>query len=77
MNCIFHEINAVDDNGEVHYDKLKRLVPDDLKQFIQPILDACEPHVPKGGTQCERAWSWHVCFKESDPTVSKSPRFCL
>ncbi|XP_023299237.2 pheromone-binding protein-related protein 6-like [Lucilia cuprina] len=67
MNCLFHEVNVVDDNGEVHYEKMKRLIPDDLNKFIQHIIDACESHVPKGATQCERAWSWHVCFKETDP----------
>nr|BAN59718.1 odorant-binding protein [Delia antiqua]BAS69449.1 odorant-binding protein 10 [Delia platura] len=67
MNCLFHEVNVVDDNGELHYEQLKRLLPDNLKEFVQHIIDACESHVPQGGTQCDRAWSWHVCFKQTDP----------
>lgn len=72
MNCLFHEVNVVDDNGELHYEQLKRLLPDNLKEFVQHIIDACESHVPQGGTQCDRAWSWHVCFKQTDPVVNIS-----
>ncbi|KAM7364711.1 pheromone-binding protein-related protein 6-like [Cochliomyia hominivorax] len=67
MNCLFHEVNVVDDDGEVHYEKLKRLVPADLNEFVSHIMDTCEKHIPKGATQCDRAWSLHVCFKETDP----------
>lgn len=69
MNCLFHEVNIVDDDGELHYEKLKRVLPDELTQFVQHIIDACESHVPQGSNQCERAWSWHVCFKQTDPVV--------
>ncbi|XP_037951134.1 general odorant-binding protein 83a-like [Teleopsis dalmanni] len=67
MNCFFHEVGIVDDNGEVHYEKFKRFVPAEIKDIVQHIIEGCEAHVPVGATQCERAWSWHVCWKEIDP----------
>nr|CBA11312.1 odorant binding protein 8 [Glossina morsitans morsitans] len=69
MNCLFHEVNVVDDAGELHFEKLVRMIPEPFLEMVKHIIDACESHIPKGETQCDRAWSWHVCFKQTDPVL--------
>lgn len=71
MNCIFHELDIVDDNGEVHYDKLKAFIPDVLRDYVFQLVVDCESHIPVGETQCDRAWSWHLCWKKMDSKVRK------
>ena len=70
MRCIFQEANVIDDDGEMHYEKFVRLIPDHVMEYVQRIMDTCAKHVPEGETKCDRAWSIHVCWKTTDPVVS-------
>lgn len=74
MRCLFQEANVIDDNGEVHYEKIIRLIPDHVMDYVQHIIDNCVAHVPEGETKCDRAWSLNVCWKTTDPVVSKLAR---
>ncbi|XP_061393484.1 general odorant-binding protein 83a-like [Musca vetustissima] len=67
MHCIFQEMHVVDDNDEMDYNKLKSHLPAEMEDFVVNILNVCESHVPQGANQCERSWSWHMCFKTTDP----------
>lgn len=71
MNCIFVEAKLVDDNGDVHFEKIDTHI-DKLDAEIQDIaknfLDNCRNIV--GSDPCERAFSVHKCWKLHDPKVS-------
>ncbi len=71
MNCIFVEAKVVDDNGDVHFEKIETHI-DKLDAEIQDIaknfLANCRNI--KGDDPCERAFSVHKCWKLHDPKVS-------
>lgn len=67
MNCLFHEYGVVDDDGEVHFEKLLKKVPDSIKAIATNMLSKCLH--PQGETLCEKAFWLHKCFKELDPVV--------
>lgn len=63
---------VVDDNGELHLEKLEALIPDDFKEIAVQMGKDCKN--PEGGDLCERAWWFHQCWKKNDPYVSDSYR---
>lgn len=67
MNCIFHEFEVVDDEGEVHFDKVLRRIPDSMKEIAKNMLSKCEH--PEGDNLCKRAFWLHKCWKGIDPVV--------
>ena len=67
MNCLFHEIDVVDDNGEVHLEKLFKTLPGQVAELIMAHGDKCIH--PVGDTLCHKAWWFHKCWKEADPVV--------
>lgn len=71
MNCIFHEFKVVDDNGEVHFDKIQSHVDawdEEVREIANGFLKQCTQL--EGDNQCERAFSLHKCWKMADPKVS-------
>lgn len=71
MNCVFHELKVVDDNGELHFEKIsagiERLAPD-VQEILMNMGKKCLK--PEGDNLCERAFWFHKCWKTVDPKVS-------
>ncbi|XP_039494477.1 general odorant-binding protein 83a [Drosophila santomea] len=65
MNCFFHEIEVVDDNGDVHLEKLFATVPLSMRDKLMEISKGCVH--PEGDTLCHKAWWFHQCWKKADP----------
>ncbi|XP_055384795.1 pheromone-binding protein-related protein 6-like [Condylostylus longicornis] len=65
MNCLFHEIQVVDANGDVHLEKLYKKIPDNLKDIALKMTEKCIH--PEGDTLCQKAWWFHQCWKKADP----------
>ncbi|XP_063709574.1 general odorant-binding protein 83a-like isoform X2 [Culicoides brevitarsis] len=65
MNCVFHEAKVVDDNGDVHLEKLHDMLPDSMADIALHMGKRCL--YPKGDTLCERAFWLHKCWKTADP----------
>lgn len=70
MDCLFKEAKVVDENGELHLEKLATHI-EKLDEEIQLIAI----HMGKkclrvqGENQCERAFWYHKCWKSADPKV--------
>lgn len=71
MNCLFHEAKVVDENGELHLERLAEGL-DMLKPEIQEIALGMGKKCMKavGDTLCEKAFWYHKCWKTADPKVS-------
>lgn len=69
MNCMFHEYEIVDDDGEFHTEKVIDKIPDSLKAVAIPLLNTCFNVHVDGETQCDRAHLLHKCWKLADPVV--------
>lgn len=71
MHCIFVEVNAVDEHGEVHLEKLQVHI-EDLDREIQNIAIKMGKKClyPEGETLCDKAFWFHKCWKTNDPKVS-------
>lgn len=68
MNCIFHEAKVVDDNGEVHLEKIQTHVEKLDKEIQEIVINMGRKCLkPQGDTQCERAFWYHKCWKSADP----------
>nr|AWY62809.1 odorant binding protein [Liriomyza trifolii] len=65
MNCLFHEIEAVDENGDVHLEKLFDMLPTKLRTLLVEMSKDCKH--PEGDTLCQKAWWFHQCWKKADP----------
>lgn len=73
MHCIFVEVNAVDEHGEVHLEKLQVHI-EDLDREIQNIAINMGKKClyPQGENLCEKAFWFHKCWKTNDPKVSST-----
>ncbi|XP_033149915.1 uncharacterized protein LOC108603747 [Drosophila busckii] len=65
MNCLFHELEVVDDNGDVHLDTLYHSVPHSIRAHLMDMSAKCLH--PVGDTLCEKAWWFNQCWKKADP----------
>lgn len=68
MNCLFHEFEVVDDNGDVHLDTLFHSVPHSIRDKLIGMSEHCTH--PVGDNLCDKAWWFHQCWKKADPQVS-------
>lgn len=71
MNCIFVEAKAVDDNGDVHFEKIETHVEkldEEIRDIAKNFLANCKNI--QGSDPCERAFSVHKCWKLHDPKVN-------
>ncbi|KAJ6642869.1 General odorant-binding protein 83a [Pseudolycoriella hygida] len=68
MNCLFHEAKVVDENGELHLERLAEGL-DMLKPEIQEIALGMGKKCmkPIGDNLCEKAFWYHKCWKNADP----------
>lgn len=70
MQCIFVELKAVDDKGEVHLEKLQFHIEnwdEELKSIALHMGKRCL--YPEGETLCDKAFWFHKCWKTQDPKV--------
>lgn len=66
MNCLFHEFEVVDDNGDVHMEKVLNAIPGEkLRNIMMEASKGCIH--PEGDTLCHKAWWFHQCWKKADP----------
>lgn len=65
MNCIFHQTGVMDENNNVHLEKLLNSLPDSMKDIALKMGVKCLK--VKGDTECERAFWLHKCWKTTDP----------
>nr|AAV74624.1 odorant binding protein 3 [Musca domestica] len=65
MNCFFHEIEVVDDHGDVHLEKLFATVPLPMRDNLMEMSKGCVH--PEGDTLCHKVWWFHQCWKKADP----------
>ncbi|EDW14675.2 general odorant-binding protein 83a [Drosophila mojavensis] len=65
MNCLFHEFEVVDDDGDVHLEKLFSSVPHSIRDNLMAMSQECIH--PIGDTLCHKAWWFHQCWKKADP----------
>ncbi|KAL9892861.1 pheromone-binding protein-related protein 6-like isoform 1-T2 [Glossina fuscipes fuscipes] len=65
MNCLFHEFDVVDDNGDVHLETLFSKIPAALRDLLMEASKGCVH--PEGDTLCHKAWWFHQCWKKADP----------
>uniref|UniRef100_A0A1B0DFK8 Odorant binding protein n=1 Tax=Phlebotomus papatasi TaxID=29031 RepID=A0A1B0DFK8_PHLPP len=42
MNCLFHEVEVVDDTGHVHFEKLINRIPESMKERAMPVITKCQ-----------------------------------
>lgn len=70
MDCLFKEGKVVDENGELHLEKLATHI-EKLDEEIQAIAIQMGKKCLKvqGANQCERAFWYHKCWKSADPKV--------
>lgn len=71
MNCFFHEIEVVDENGDVHLEKLYATIPLSLRDKFFDMSKGCIH--PEGDSLCHKAWWFHQCWKKADPKVRVAP----
>lgn len=67
MNCLFHEFEVVDDNGDVHLDTLFHSIPHSIRDKVIGMSEHCTD--PEGDNLCQKAWWFHQCWKKADPQV--------
>lgn len=72
MNCLFHEAKVVDDNGDVHLEKLHDSLPSSMHDIAMHMGKRCL--YPEGETLCDKAFWLHKCWKQSDPKVNMAVR---
>ncbi|KAH8326610.1 hypothetical protein KR067_010954 [Drosophila pandora] len=66
MNCLFHEFDVVDENGDVHMEKLLNAIPGEKLRNM--MINASKDCIhPEGDTLCHKAWWFHQCWKKADP----------
>ncbi|XP_037824211.1 pheromone-binding protein-related protein 6-like isoform X2 [Lucilia sericata] len=65
MNCLFHEIDVVDENGDVHLETLFNTMPNTVRDLVIKASENCVH--PEGDTLCHKAWWFHQCWKKADP----------
>lgn len=71
MDCIFKEADLVDENGDVHLEKIHTHIDkwdDELRDIAKNMLNKCIH--PEGPNACEKAFYFHKCWKSHDPKVS-------
>lgn len=69
MNCLFHEMEVVHDNGSVNLEKVQDIFGDndEMHLILLNMMKRCL--YPKGDTLCEKAYWLNKCWKNADPTV--------
>lgn len=70
---MFTEAKVVDDNGDVHFEKIDLHISrldQEIQEIAKNFIANCKNI--QGSDPCERAFSVHKCWKLHDPKVSIS-----
>lgn len=70
MNCLFHEMEVVDERGHVHLEKVQDAYGDSEEMHLILLNMGKRCLYPKGDTLCEKAFWLNRCWKQADPKVS-------
>ncbi|XP_058813897.1 general odorant-binding protein 83a-like [Topomyia yanbarensis] len=66
MECMFRQFNVTKPDGDVDMIGVYHAIPKQLKTVALKVYNKCRD-VVDGGTLCERAFSHHKCWKQTDP----------
>lgn len=69
MNCMFHEMEVVDDRGHVHLEKVQDAYGDNEEMHLILLNMGKRCLYPKGDTLCDKAFWLNRCWKRADPKV--------
>lgn len=69
MNCMFHEMEVVDDSGRIHLEKVQDAFGYDEEMHLILLNMGKRCLYPKGDSLCERAFWLNKCWKNADPKV--------
>lgn len=69
MSCMFHEMQVVDDNGNVHLELVQDAFGDDDEMHLILLNMGKRCLYPKGDSLCEKAFWLNKCWKNADPKV--------
>lgn len=69
MSCLFHEMEVVDDDGNVHLEKVQDAFGDNEEMHLILLNMGKRCLYPKGDSLCERAFWLNKCWKNADPKV--------
>lgn len=72
MSCLFHEMEVVDDDGNVHLEKVQDAFGDNDEMHLILLNMGKRCLYPKGDSLCERAFWLNKCWKNADPKVRQS-----
>ncbi|KAJ6637804.1 Pheromone-binding protein-related protein 6 [Pseudolycoriella hygida] len=69
MNCMFHEMEVVHDNGNVNLEKIQDAYGDgnEMHLILLNMMKRCL--YPKGDNLCEKAYWLNKCWKNADPVL--------
>lgn len=71
MQCLFEQINSVDEHGEVHLEKLQIHIEGWDREIQNIAIHMGKKCLyPEGDTLCDKAYWYHRCWKTQDPKVS-------
>lgn len=71
MNCMFHEMEVVDDRGHVHLEKVQDAFGDNQEMHLILLNMGKRCLYPKGDTLCDKAFWLNRCWKRADPKVCR------
>lgn len=74
MNCLFHEMEVVDDRGHVHLEKVQDAYGDNEEMHLILLNMGKRCLYPKGDTLCDKAFWLNRCWKRADPKVCSNER---
>ncbi|XP_055524378.1 pheromone-binding protein-related protein 6-like [Wyeomyia smithii] len=66
MECLFRNFNVTKPNGDVDLIEVYHAIPKELNSVALKVLNKCRD-IADGSTRCERAFSLHKCWKQTDP----------
>ncbi|XP_059051888.1 general odorant-binding protein 83a-like [Achroia grisella] len=65
--CVVEELNLVDDDGQVDYDMLVSLIPEEYRQRSTVMIDGCKHLDTNNKDNCQKAFDVHKCSYAIDP----------
>lgn len=71
MRCLFEDTKTIDENGEVHIERIHTHIDqldEEIQHIARDLVNKCDSK-PEGGDDCEKAFSYHKCWRLEDPKV--------
>ncbi|CAH2102598.1 unnamed protein product [Euphydryas editha] len=67
MFCLLEEGSLVDDDGNVDYDMMVSLIPEQYTNRVVKMINACKHLDMPDKNKCQRAFDVHKCSYAQDP----------